>query len=69
MIETMRGTIKSLKPGFGFLKMQDGTDVFFLPKMLADGVRFDDLQEGRDVEADFDRAGGKGPRAERVRVL
>jgi CspA family cold shock protein len=63
-----QGIIKKLADkGFGFIK-GDGGDVFFHHTCLEEGVQFDDLQEGQNVEF-VEGQGPKGPRAEQVRVV
>ena len=51
--------------GFGFLKQEDGTEVFFHRTSLQ-GVDFDTLTEGQALEFDIEQ-GDKGPRAANVR--
>ena len=51
--------------GFGFLKQEDGTEVFFHRTALQ-GVDFDTLTEGLTLEFDIEQ-GDKGPRAANVR--
>ena len=51
--------------GFGFLKQEDGTEVFFHRTSLQ-GVDFDTLTEGLTLEFDIEQ-GDKGPRAANVR--
>lgn len=41
----MQGSIKVLKEGFGFIKIEGGDDVFFHANNLV-GCEFNDLQEG-----------------------
>lgn len=61
------GKIKTLTDkGFGFIST-DGQDLFFHHSAL-DGVRYDDLEEGQEVEY-TEGSGPKGPRAESVRVV
>ena len=62
------GSIKRLMRdrGFGFIKVDDGPDVFFHRSHVRD-VSFDALEEGVPVE--FERADSdKGPRATWVKV-
>lgn len=70
MANTQTGRVKSLKAGFGFLKMDTGEDVFFLPTVMdkSSGQRFDDLQTGQRVEAEV-ITGDRGLRATYVRVV
>jgi cold shock CspA family protein len=68
--DMQRGKVKTLKPGFGFLKMDNGQDVFFLPAVMdkTSDVRFDNLQVGQAVEAEVSDS-PKGLRASYVRAL
>lgn len=62
-----RGTVKTLtQKGFGFIKMGEGQrDLFFHARSL-EGVRFEDLNVGDELE--FEMAQGeKGPNATNVR--
>lgn len=62
-----QGTIKKLTDkGFGFINTDKG-DLFFHMSNL-DGVRFDDLREGEQVEY-TEGHGPKGARAENVRPV
>lgn len=67
-----RGQIKKLVTdrGFGFIQPEEGADVFFHHASVEGGV-FDDLQVGQSVEFETSSGGdsGKGPRAERVRLV
>jgi CspA family cold shock protein len=60
------GTIKKLvaDKGFGFIKTQDGKDIFFHHSVVAD-QGFDNLSEGQKVEFSIEQGSdkGKGPRA------
>ena len=61
-----QGTIKKLTDkGFGFIDTGNG-DLFFHMSAL-EGVTFEQLQEGQQVEF-VEGRGPKGPRAESVRV-
>lgn len=63
------GTIKRLvrDRGFGFIKVDDGPDVFFHRSHCED-VSFDALEEGVAVE--FERQDSdKGPRASSIKVI
>ncbi len=64
----MTGTIKRLirDRGFGFIRGEDGQEVFFHRSTLQ-GLDFDGLQEGEKVEFDLER-GNKGLRATKVRA-
>ena len=45
-----KGTIRKLMDrGFGFIKTEDGTDLFFHSNEL-EGVEFNSLSEGQEVE-------------------
>ena len=62
-----QGTIKKLTDkGFGFIEGERG-DIFFHHSSL-DGVTFESLREGQQVEYEEGR-GPKGPRAENVKVV
>jgi len=63
--EMSSGTIRKLTDkGFGFIQTDSG-DLFFHMSALQ-GVRYEDLREGQQVE--FEKGEGpKGPRAENVR--
>lgn len=65
----MKGNIKKLirDRGFGFINAEDGTEVFFHRSGL-EGVDFDTLQEGTDVEFELEK-GPKGPRAVKVKPI
>lgn len=61
-----QGTIKRLTDrGFGFIST-GSQDLFFHSSAL-DGVRFEDLREGQNVNYD-EGNGPKGPRAENVKL-
>lgn len=62
----MKGKIKSLKPTFGFIRSDDGEDLFFLPTAVQ-GIEFSRLKENQGVEFDaIDHA--KGRRAVNIQV-
>ncbi|HID93973.1 MAG TPA: cold shock domain-containing protein [bacterium (Candidatus Stahlbacteria)] len=63
-----KGTIKRLITGrgFGFIKAEDGREVFFHMSGLLD-AEFDSLEEGQAVEFDVE-SGPKGPRATNVKT-
>ena len=63
-----KGTVKRLITGrgFGFIKGEDGREVFFHMSGLQD-AEFDSLEEGQAVEFDVER-GPKGPRAINVKT-
>jgi cold shock protein len=59
------GTIKKLTDkGFGFIKTEGGTDLFFHSSAVQ-GVGFEQLHEGQKVSY-TEGQGPKGPRAENV---
>ena len=61
-----KGTIRRLMDrGFGFIKTEDETDVFFHRNNL-EGVEFSGLREGQEVE--FEKGQGRDGRPEAVRV-
>ena len=64
-----QGTIKKLTDkGYGFIKTDQGPDLFFHMSSTSEGVDYDDLQEGQTVEYE-EGQGPKGPRAESVRPV
>ena len=64
-----RGTIRRLvaERGFGFIKPEVGEDVFFHRSVLQ-GVNYDSLREGQQVEFDAGREPDGRPKATRVRL-
>jgi CspA family cold shock protein len=66
--EMPQGKIKRLVAdrGFGFIDANQGEDLFFHHSAV-EGVTFEDLQEGQEVEFEIGR-GPKGVRAESVRT-
>jgi CspA family cold shock protein len=61
-----KGTIRRLmERGFGFIKTEDETDLFFHRNNL-EGVEFNDLSEGQEVE--FEKGQGRDGRPEAVKV-
>ncbi len=61
-----KGTIARLMDrGFGFIKTEDGTDLFFHRNEL-DGVEFSSLREGQEVE--FEKGQGRDNRPAAVKV-
>ena len=64
----LQGKIKKLTDkGFGFIEGERGGDIFFHMSCL-EGVEFDALQEGQEVEYN-EGQGPKGKRAENVRLV
>lgn len=63
-----KGTIKRLmNRGFGFIKTEDETDLFFHSTAL-EGVEFDSLSEGQEVEFEKDQGQDGRSRANKVRL-
>ena len=61
-----KGTIRRLMDrGFGFIKTEDDTDLFFHRNAL-EGVEFNSLQEGQEVE--FEKGQGRDSRPCAVKV-
>ena len=61
-----KGTIRRLMDrGFGFIKTEDETDLFFHRNAL-EGVEFNSLQEGQEVE--FEKGQGRDGRPAAVNV-
>ncbi|MFC2066542.1 cold-shock protein [Chloroflexota bacterium] len=61
-----QGTIKTLiDRGFGFIKAEDGTDVFFHRNDL-EGVEFSSLIAGQEVE--YEKSQGREGRSAAVKV-
>jgi len=61
-----KGTIRQLTDrGFGFIKTEDETDLFFHRNDL-EGVEFNSLSEGQEVE--FEKGQGRGGRPAAVKV-
>lgn len=65
----MKGKIARLTDrGFGFITPAEGDkDLFFHARSLVDGLMYDSLKEGEEVEFDVEQ-GDKGPSAVNVRV-
>jgi cold shock CspA family protein len=61
------GKVKSLKPTFGFIRADDGADLFFLPTAM-DGVEFSRLKENQPVEFE-EVEHAKGRRATKIKVV
>ncbi len=63
-----KGTIKRLMDrGFGFIKTEDETDLFFHRADL-EGVEFNSLSEGQEVEFEKGQGQDGRPRANKVRL-
>ena len=63
-----KGTIKLISDrGFGFIRMAEGEDLFFHRKEL-EGVDYDSLREGKEVEFEVGRGRIGRPQALRVRL-
>ncbi len=61
-----KGTIRRLMDrGFGFIKTEEETDLFFHRNDL-EGVEFNSLNEGQEVE--FEKGQGRDGRPQAVRV-
>ena len=61
-----KGTIRRLMDrGFGFIKTEDETDLFFHRNDL-EGVEFNSLSEGQEVE--FEKGKGRDGRPQAVKV-
>ncbi len=61
-----KGTIRRLMDrGFGFIKTEDETDLFFHRNDL-EGVEFNSLNEGQEVE--FEKGQGRDGRPQAVKV-
>ncbi len=61
-----QGTIKKLMDrGFGFINTGDGTELFF-HRNDVEGVEFNDLSEGQEVE--FEKSQGRDGRPAAVKV-
>ena len=61
-----KGTIRRLMDrGFGFIKTEDETDLFFHRNDI-EGVEFNSLNEGQEVE--FERGQGRDGRPATVKV-
>ena len=67
----MRGTVVRMirDRGFGFVRCDDGTEVFFHHSALPRGV-FDTIQEGQEMEFDIENdVRGRGQRATNVELI
>ena len=64
-----KGTIRRLMDrGFGFIKTEDETDLFFHRKEL-EGVDYDSLREGKEVEFEVGRDRIGRPQAVSVKLV
>ncbi len=65
-----KGTIKRLVKdrGFGFIKTEQGPDLFFHRNELQ-GVGYDSLREGQQVEFEVGQGRNDRPQAVRVRLV
>ncbi len=63
-----KGTIiRLMDRGFGFIKTEDGTDLFFHRNEL-EGVEFNSLSEGQEVEYEKGRGRDNRPAAVKVKL-
>ena len=63
-----KGTIATLTDrGFGFIKAEGETDLFFHRSEL-EGVEFNSLREGQEVEFEMGQDGKDRPAASKVRL-
>ncbi len=63
-----KGTIRRLTDrGFGFIKTEDETDLFFHRNDI-EGVEFNSLSEGQEVEFETSQGRDGRPRAVKVRL-
>lgn len=70
----MKGTIKSLRNGYGFISLKEtetekDIDVFFYHAELLQGIQFNTLKEGQEVEVEEIVDGEKGKSAKGVMVI
>ena len=69
-VSFMRGTVVRMirDRGFGFVRCEDGTEVFFHHSSLPRGV-FDTIQENQEMEFDIENdVRGRGQRATNVEL-
>jgi CspA family cold shock protein len=64
-----KGTIRRLVAdrGFGFIRTVEGTDLFF-HRSQTEGVQFDSLREGQQVEFELGKGRDGRPQAVKVRL-
>ena len=63
-----KGTIKTLTDrGFGFIKAEEGGDLFFHSTEL-EGVEFNNLNQGQEVEYEKSQGPDGRPRAVKVKL-
>src|SRR5688572_3116263 len=70
-VSFMRGTVVRMirDRGFGFVRCEDGTEVFFHHSSLPRGI-FDTIQEGQEMEFDIETdVRGRGQRATNVELI
>jgi CspA family cold shock protein len=65
-----KGTVKRVvrEKGFGFLKCDDGREIFFHASGLIGGAIYKDLKEGQIVEFEVEK-GPKGAKAFDIKVV
>jgi len=65
-----KGTIRRLVAdrGFGYIKREQGGDLFFHRNQLQ-GVGYDSLREGQEVEFEVEQDRNDRPQAVRVRLV
>ncbi|MFC1999703.1 cold-shock protein [Chloroflexota bacterium] len=62
-----KGTIRRLVTSYGFIKTEQGEDLFFHSNQLQ-GVKFYSLREGQEVEFELGQGRDGRPNAVRVRL-
>jgi len=70
MSDRMNGVVKwfNASKGYGFISVEDGTDVFVHYSSIRDNGGFRSLEEGQEVEFTLGE-GQKGPQAQDVVAL
>jgi len=65
-----KGTVKRVvrDKGFGFLKCDDGREIFFHASGLIKGANFQTLKEGQDVQFEVEK-GPKGAKAFDIQLV